>query len=158
MRRHDCVEDARKPRANFVTPSEYSIGVFLAEEAVPQSRRGAKLPQRDRRVFLRATVYQKELLLAGVEAPADGKLHKRTPSGSVAIDLSSLGVGAASVHDDSILGDVLGAMELAVGQNGTAWNHVYINMVGTARRTSLASRRRLLRSFTSPSRISDASR
>ena len=122
-----------KPRAaNFVTPSEYSIGVFLAEEAVPQSRRGAKLPQRDRRVFLRATVYQKELLLAGVEAPADGKLHKRTPSGSVAIDLSSLGVGAASVHDDSILGDVLGAMELAVGQNGTAWNHVYINMVGTS--------------------------
>ena len=120
---------ARAP--NFVNPSEYSIGVFLAEEAVPQSRRGAKLPQRDRRVFLRATVYQKELLLAGVQAPADGKLHKRTASGSVAIDLSCLGAGAASVHDDSVLADVLGSMELAVGQHGTAWNHVYINMVGT---------------------------
>ena len=119
----------RARAANFVNASEYVIGVFLAEEAVPQSRRGAKLPQRDRRVFLRASVYHKELLLAGIEAPLSS--HKRTPSGSFDIDLSSLGANASSVHDDSILADVLGSLELAVGQHGTAWNHVYINMVGT---------------------------
>jgi len=53
----------RHRTVNWVNASEYAIGVFLAEEAVPQSRRGAKLPQRDRRVFLRAAVYHKELLL-----------------------------------------------------------------------------------------------
>jgi acetyl-CoA carboxylase/biotin carboxylase 2 len=120
----------KQRHVNWVNASEYAIGVFLAEEAVPKSRRGAKLPQRDRRVFLRAAVYHKELLLAGVEAPASGLLHKRTPSGSVAVDLACLGAGAASVHDDSVLADVLGSLELAVGQHGTAWNHVYINMVG----------------------------
>jgi acetyl-CoA carboxylase/biotin carboxylase 1 len=119
-----------KRTRNWVNASEYSIGVFLAEEVVPQSRRGAKLPQRDRRVFLRAAVYHKELLLAGVEAPNGG--HKRTPSGSVSIDLDSLADHKwTSVHDDSVLADVLGSLELAVGQHGTAWNHVYINMVGT---------------------------
>ena len=122
----------RQRAVNWVNASEYAIGVFLAEEAVPQSRRGAKLPQRDRRVFLRAAVYHKELLLAGVEAPPGGVgPHKRTPSGSVAVDLTCLGASAAAVHDDSVLADILGSLELAVGQHRTAWNHVYINMVGT---------------------------
>ena len=126
----------RRRAADFVTPSEYAIGVFLAEEAVPKSRQGAKLPQRDRRVFLRASVYQKELLLAGAAgAEAGGVGHHRTPSGSVAVDVAREGqttFGASSaVDDDSVLADVLGSMELAVGQHGTAWNHVYIHMVGT---------------------------
>ena len=147
-----------KRTRNWVNASEYSIGVFLAEEVVPQSRRGAKLPQRDRRVFLRAAVYHKEFLLAGVEAPNGG--HKRTPSsGSVSIDLDSLADHKwTSVHDDSVLADVLGSLELAVGQHGTAWNHVYINMVGTTvedlPRIEAASRA----SSTSPSRTSGASR
>ena len=97
----------RQRNVNFVKPSEYAIGVFLAEEAVPQSRRGAKLPQRDRRVFLRAAVYHKELLLAGAEPPSPGD-HKRTPSGSVAIDLAFSGPGTAGGYDDSVLADVLG--------------------------------------------------
>ena len=125
----------RRRAADFVTPSEYAIGVFLAEEAVPKSRQGAKLPQRDRRVFLRASVYQKELLLAGAAGEETGGVrHHRTPSGSVAVDVAREGQtrGASSaVDDDSVLADVLGSMELAVGQHGTAWNHVYIHMVGT---------------------------
>ena len=119
----------RKRAVDFVTPSEYAIGVFLAEEFVPKSRQGAKLPQRDRRVFLRASVYQKELLLAGVNVTMGG--HQRTPSGSVAVDVAHEHTGHVAVDDDSVLADVLGSMELAVGQHGTAWNHVYINMVGT---------------------------
>ena len=118
----------RRRALDFVTPSEYAIGVFLAEEQVPKSRQGAKLPQRDRRVFLRASVYQKELLLAGVGVAAG---HSRTPSGSVAVDVAHEHVAHSAVDDDSVLADVLGSMELAVGQHGTAWNHVYINMVGT---------------------------
>ena len=129
----------RRRAADFVTPSEYAIGVFLAEEAVPKSRQGAKLPQRDRRVFLRASVYQKELLLAASTAStgAGGVGHHRTPSGSVAVDVARegqtppLASGTSGVDDDSVLADVLGSMELAVGQHGTAWNHVYIHMVGT---------------------------
>ena len=123
--------------ADFVTPSEYAIGVFLAEEAVPKSRQGAKLPQRDRRVFLRASVYQKELLLAASTAStgAGGVGHSRpaaqSPWMSRARAKPHARVRTSGVDDDSVLADVLGSMELAVGQHGTAWNHVYIHMVGT---------------------------
>ena len=51
----------RQRNPNFVTPSDYSIGVFLAEET--PKKPGHKQLQRDRRVFLRAAVYDKDLLL-----------------------------------------------------------------------------------------------
>ena len=118
---------------NFVTPSEYTIGVFLAEE--PNVKPGHKQPQRDRRVFLRAAVYNKELLFE-TRSPGDGT-PRRSASGSVTLDLArqraeeSIGSGGGSgVHDDSVFADVLGSLELAVGRHRTAWNHVFINLVG----------------------------
>ena len=53
----ECVENEFKTRQrnpNFVTPSDYSIGVFLAEET--PKKPGHKQPQRDRRVFTGGSV------------------------------------------------------------------------------------------------------
>ena len=119
---------------NFVTPSEYTIGVFLAEE--PNLKPGHKQPQRDRRVFLRAAVYNKELLFE--TSAASDALPKRSASGSVGMELvrqraenaATNGSGFGGVHDDSVFADVLGSLELAVGRHRTAWNHVFINLVG----------------------------
>ena len=73
----------KRRAANFVTPSEYAIGVFLAEEAVPKSRQGRQTAAaRSPRVPSRA-VYQKELLASGRRgARRRAPPHKRTPSGS----------------------------------------------------------------------------
>ena len=105
---------------NFVAPSEYTIGVFLAEE--PSVKLGHKEPQRDRRVFLRAAVYNKDLLFES-NASLEGR-H----SFDGARDANARGTGGA--HDDSVFADVLGSLELAVGRHRTAANHVFINLVG----------------------------
>ena len=112
---------------NFVTPSEYTVGVFLAEE--PNAKPGHKQPQRDRRIFLRAAVYNKDLLFERNDATDPSP--RRTSSGSVSLDVTRLRVeDTGGIHDDSVFADVIGSLELAVGRHRTAANHVFINLVG----------------------------
>lgn len=114
----------RQRNPNFVTPSDYSIGVFLAEET--PKKPGHKQPQRDRRVFLRAAVYDKDLLLVNFSPNPTPRLSRTSYSDS--------GISAEETPflppEDSVLADVLGSLELAVGSHRTAWNHVFIHLVG----------------------------
>ena len=114
----------RQRNPNFVTPSDYSIGVFLAEET--PKKPGHKQPQRDRRVFLRAAVYDKDLLLVNFSPNPTLRLSRTSYSDS--------GISTEETPflppEDSVLADVLGSLELAVGSHRTAWNHVFIHLVG----------------------------
>lgn len=131
---------------NFVTPSEYTVGVFLAEE--PNVKPGHKQPQRDRRVFLRAAVYNKDLLFEN--SPSEGT-PRRTALGSVTMDSelarTTIGGSSSGVHDDSVFADVLGSLELAVGRHRTAANHVFINLVGADAEDDLPSVEAAIASF-----------
>ena len=112
---------------NFVTPSEYTVGVFLAEE--PNAKPGHKQPQRDRRIFLRAAVYNKDLLFERNDATDPSP--RRTSSGSVSLEAWRTAVeDTGGIHDDSVFADVIGSLELAAGRHRTAANHVFINLVG----------------------------
>ena len=122
---------------NFVSPSEYTIGVFLAEE--PSVKLGHKQPQRDRRVFLRAAVYNKDLLFES-NASLDGR---RASFDAVRSDAR----GTGNAHDDSVFADVLGSLELAVGRHRTAANHVFINLVGADAEDDLPSVEGAISSF-----------
>jgi acetyl-CoA carboxylase carboxyltransferase component len=129
-----------------VTPSEYTVGVFLAEE--PNVKPGHKQPQRDRRVFLRAAVYNKDLLFEN--SPSEGT-PRRTALGSVTMDSelarTTIGGSSSGVHDDSVFADVLGSLELAVGRHRTAANHVFINLVGADAEDDLPSVEAAIASF-----------
>jgi acetyl-CoA carboxylase / biotin carboxylase 2 len=114
----------RQRNPNFVTPSDYSIGVFLAEEA--PRKPGHKQPQRDRRVFLRAAVYDKDLLLVNFSPNPTPRPSRVSYSDSTV----STDDAPFLPPEDSVLADVLGSLELAVGSNQTAWNHVFIHLVG----------------------------
>ena len=129
-----------------MTPSEYTVGVFLAEE--PNVKPGHKQPQRDRRVFLRAAVYNKDLLF---ENSSSEGTPRRTALGSVTVDSelarTNNGGSSSGVHDDSVFADVLGSLELAVGRHRTAANHVFINLVGADAEDDLPSVEAAIASF-----------
>ena len=119
---------AKSPR--FFQGGDYRLGVYLAEEKALQGK-----SQRDRRLFVRAAVYNKALLL-----PAKG--GGSSPLPALLASLSGLALGAAAaeagsisrrrqagIAEDNVLADVLGSMELAVGQHHTAWNFIFVHLV-----------------------------
>ena len=119
---------ARTPR--FFQGGDFRLGVFLAEEAGLQGKN-----TRDRRLFVRAAVYNKALLLPR-RSGADSPLPHQLFAGLSRLHLSHPSALAASAHprrrgisEDNVLADVLGSMELAVGQHHTAWNFVFVNLV-----------------------------
>jgi len=118
---------ARTPR--FFQGGDFRLGVFLAEESALQGKN-----TRDRRLFVRAAVYNKALLLprrGGAQTPPPHQLF-------AGLSRLQLTAGAAAsgprprrrgISEDNVLADVLGSMELAVGQHHTAWNFVFVNLV-----------------------------
>jgi len=119
---------AKTPR--FFQGGDYRLGVYLAEEKALQGK-----SQRDRRLFVRAAVYNKALLL-----PRRG--GGSSPLPNLLASLSGLALGRAAaeagtaprrrraaIAEDNVLADVLGSMELAVGQHHTAWNFIFVHLV-----------------------------
>jgi acetyl-CoA carboxylase/biotin carboxylase 1 len=120
---------ARTPR--FFQAGDYRLGVYLAEEKALQGK-----SQRDRRLFVRAAVYNKALLLPRRDGTA-------SPAGALFASFSGLALSQAAaaggsqaprrrrrgIAEDNVLADVLGSMELAVGQHRTAWNFIFVNLV-----------------------------
>ena len=157
VRGHDRVARARARRRAAISSRPVST-----HRRVPRRRRPCPVPAgrqapaaRPPRVPARVGV--PEGAAAGASrprAPAESGTsappRDRSPSTSRA---RAAPAPASGVDDDSVLADVLGSMELAVGQHGTAWNHVYIHMVGHGGGRFPASRRRWRPSSTSPSRI-----
>ena len=119
---------ARTPR--FFQGGDYRLGVFLAEEKGLQGK-----STRDRRLFVRASVYNKALLLprrTGGASPLPALLASLS---GLALSQAALQAGGAprrrrhGIAEDNVLADVLGSMELAVGQHHTAWNFIFVNLV-----------------------------
>jgi len=134
-------------REDFSKP-DYRIGVFLAEEKLAKSKAG-----RDRRIFIRTVIYNKDTLLPPTAPDSDGATKPlRTLSGYfgpgkdqvLPVDhvrrveqvyrpssRANKQVPVRKLDDDSVLADVISTLELAVGKERTAWNYIFINMVGS---------------------------
>lgn len=111
--------------------TDYRIGAFLAEEGALYGKNN-----RDRRVFLRAAVYSADMLLIAGSGDGLASQPMRTVSGL----LQDFQDQDASLHrqpvhrvgvpsEDSVLADILGNLELSVGREKTAWNHVFMRMI-----------------------------
>jgi len=146
------VSEPRRPAeqdnpGTILSKPDYRIGVFLAEEKAFKSPSA-----RDRRVFLRTVVYNKDIFLPTQEETATQAKPMRTLSGFFARKdtqtvLADQAKKVESVYrptnnrrkvrhqktldDDSVLADVLGNLELAVGKQKTVWNYIFINMQGS---------------------------
>ena len=151
----------------FVCKADYRIGVFLGEEKSFKSS-----STRDRRVFVRSVVYNRDVLLGGVEKEHEDEASRNSSSrrlrsmsayfgrgsrtstevaGSLASSksgassgdmnnspgrrsLSDIGMGDMDnpipqiVAPDSVLIDILDKLELAVGEENTAWNFIFVNL------------------------------
>lgn len=116
--------------------TDYRIGAFLAEESALYGKN-----TRDRRIFLRAAVYNIDILLMSAASDSMGPKPMRTVSGilqemgeEMSGDYDYAGTDTErGDHDvpneESVLADVLGNLELTVGRERTAWNHVFINVL-----------------------------
>lgn len=125
----------RAPRGADAAPAffqggDYRIGVYLAEEKALQGK-----VQRDRRLFVRAAVYNKALLLPNRAAPTPPTLlagFGKTGQSLALPETLPPHRRRRGVAEDSVLADIMGSMELAVGQHHTAWNFIFVNVVGSA--------------------------
>jgi len=112
--------------------TDYRIGAFLAEEGALYGKHN-----RDRRIFLRAAVYSVDMLL--IAGSGDGLASKpmRTVSGMLqdhqendsSPPQQNQARKLSAPSEDSVLADILGNLELSVGREKTAWNHVFMRMV-----------------------------
>jgi len=115
---------------------EYRIHTFLAQEKTSTADSRA---MRDRRTFVRAVVYNRALFIAET---ADAKAKLRNQQRFAAPKLHSMMRRTRSasgldddmetpppINDDNVLVDILGRLELAVGEKRTAWNYIFVNLV-----------------------------